>query len=74
MDYHEWTTEMDYLNGRLNDYSKLPTLNIDDRLHLCVMSKFLTASTSKLETESFLDTVITIIDRNNQALVIFFFF
>ena len=45
----------------------------NDRLHLCLMSKFLTPSTCKLETKSFLDTVFTIIDQNNQALVIFFF-
>ena len=40
------------------------------------MSKFLTRSTCKLETKSFVDTVFTIVDQNNQALVtlaIFFF-
>ena len=37
------------------------------------MSKFLTPSTSKLETKSFDDPVFTIIDQDNQALVIFFF-
>ena len=35
------------------------------------MSKFF-FSTCKLETKSFDDTVFTIIDQNNQALVIFF--
>ena len=25
MDYHEWSTEMDYLDGRLNGLPKLPT-------------------------------------------------
>ena len=47
-------------------------LNIDDRLHLCLMSKFVTPSTCK-NTKSFVDTVFTFIDQNNQALVIFFF-
>ena len=27
MDYHEWTTEMDYLNGQLNGLPKWNTLN-----------------------------------------------
>ena len=27
MGYHEWTTEMDYLNGRLNGLPKWNTLN-----------------------------------------------
>ena len=49
------------------------SLNIDDYLHLCQMSKFFTLSTCKLETKSFVDTVFfTIIDQNKQALVIFF--
>ena len=43
---------------------------MDDCLHLGLMSKFLAPSTCK----SFVDTVFTIIDQNNQALVIFFFF
>ena len=38
------------------------------------MSKFLTPSTCKLETKSFIDHIFTIIDQNNQALVIFLFF
>ena len=45
----------------------------NDRLHLCLMNKFLTLFTCKL-VKSFLDTVFSIIDQNNQALVIFFFF
>ena len=52
-------------------------MNIDDRLHLCLLSKILTRSTCKLETKSFVDTAFTIIDQNDQALVtlaIFFFF
>ena len=48
-------------------------LKIGDHLHLCLMSKFLTPSTFKLKTKSFVDTVCTIIDQNNQTLVIFFF-
>jgi len=48
-------------------------LKIDDHLHLCLMSKFFTPSTFKLETKSFVDIVFTIIDQNNQALVIIFF-
>ena len=44
-------------------------MNIDDRLHLCLMRMFLTPSTCKLETKSFVDTVFTIIDKNNQAVV-----
>lgn len=39
------------------------------RLHLCLMSKFLTPWTCELETKTFVDTVFTIIDQNNQALV-----
>ena len=27
MDYHEWATQMDYLNGRLNGLPKWTTLN-----------------------------------------------
>ena len=27
LDYHEWTTEMDYLNGQLNGLPKWNTLN-----------------------------------------------
>ena len=139
MDYHEWTTEMDYLNGQLNGLPKWTTLNylpwkkndnqslvvlIDGPLpsplrfyfsffmllvscstdafirpvwwqipwvtsknlalrsrrrlvkiwilmivSICLMSKFLTRSTCKLETKSFADTVFTVIDQNNQALV-----
>ena len=38
------------------------------------MIKFLTPSTSKLETRSFVDTLFTIIDQNKQALVVFFFY
>ena len=49
-------------------------LNIDDRLHQCLMSKFVTPFTCKLKTKSFADTVFTIVDQNNQALVIYFFF
>ena len=45
----------------------------NDRLHLCLLNKFLTLFTCKLE-KSFLDTVFSIIDENNHALVIFFFF
>ena len=48
-------------------------LNVDDHLHFCLVRRFLTPSTCKLETKSFLDTVYTIINQNNQALVIFFF-
>ena len=45
----------------------------NDRLHLCLMNIFFTLFTCKLE-KSFLDTVFSIIDQNNQALVVFFFF
>ena len=45
---------------------------------ICSMSELLTPSTCKLETKSFVGTVLTIIDQNNQALMtlvisVFFF-
>ena len=48
-------------------------MNIDDCLQVCLMGKFLTPPTCKLETKSHIDTAFTIIDQNNRALVIFFF-
>ena len=44
----------------------------DERSHLCLVNKYLTPFTCTLE-KYFLDTVFTLIDQNNHALVSFFF-
>ena len=46
-------------------------LNVDDHLHFCLVRRFLTPSTCKLETKSFLDTVYTM---STTKLWLSFFF
>ena len=48
-------------------------LNIDDHLHLCQTSKFLTLSTCKLETKSFIDKLSLLLSIKTIKLWLSFF-